>query len=239
LVLQVPTKAQVPAKPHLSLGIASGIVRNYLLTNPAYRLQTKYQGANGFIGGLQINYRFSTLFSLLSEPSYVGKNYRIVRTGYYQGVFQSFHNHYIQLPVMAGFAWEMGKIQIQLNAGGYMAYWISGRMKGAIPNIGNLTSAQDTAYTNVFQEFRPWSYDQKYQFSDRDNRMEIGFVTGFSMIYTLQQRYHFSLSARFYNSLTGLQRNYSLNQQNGVNETFAIVTGCAIEIGKCHCTANK
>ena len=175
-----------PASAQLYLGVEGGWNRNYLTTGNASQSFTYYRVRDGWSAGVPVLYQFNDWFAVQAEPSYIQKNYRIERTGYFTGIYQQNTNAYIQLPLMAQFSFGSKELRGFVNLGGYGAYWMSGRVKGTEPNILNVV---DTAFMTVkpgslLGENNPYSYNEKYTFnSTRDRRLELGAIAGLGVSY--------------------------------------------------------
>ena len=149
----------------LYVGIEAGANRNHLVSNTEDKPFFDYEPSNGFAVGVPIRYAFPSLSwfgGIQATPSYVQKNYRMQRSGYYEPIYQQTDNSYLELPLMAQFRFggNIGKTQTLhgiLNLGGYGGYWLSGNVKG------RTLSPMDP---NNYQE-----YDEAYTFSDeKDSR---------------------------------------------------------------------
>lgn len=221
-------------KAQLNVGINAGISRNSLISNRGYRSNTDYTKVDGFTAGMVVRYPVNKYVTIGVEPSFIGKNYKIVRNDYYQGVYQATYNNYIQLPMLATFSLSNQRMLGGISAGGYSAYWAHSRKKGVIPNLSDL-STQDGDYTNVFQNIKPFSYDETYHFDNKlDNRWEFGWVAGLDFQYTLSRQFAYFMTARYYYSLTDQGKNYTINQEQRFNQTVVISAGLLFRTGQHH-----
>lgn len=219
----------------LYLGIEGGASRNYFHTNVSNLVSTRYNPAYGFTAGIPVLYQVNDWLAVQADPNYTQKNYQMERTDFFQGVYQDNTNAYLQLPVMANFSFGGSRLKGFLNLGGYGGYWISGKVKGRTPNIlaqpaftNTISNAQPN---NVFDEFTPFNYNEKYTFNTtKDNRLEFGVLGGLGISYELKNKYRFFGEARYYQSLTDQQKNYQLNQVPRYNETFVFDLGCLVNL---------
>ena len=219
-------------KGQLNVGVNAGISRNSLISNRSYRSNTDYTKIDGFTAGVVVQYPVNKYLTIGAEPSYIGKNYKIERNDYYQGVYQATYNNYIQLPVLLTFSLSNQKMSAGISAGGYSAYWAHSRKKGVIPNLSDL-SMQDGNYTNVFQNLRPFSYDETYHFDNKvDNRWEFGWVAGLDFHYNLSGRISYLMTARYDYALTDQGKNYTINQEQRFNQTVVISAGLLFRTGQ-------
>ena len=209
------------------VGVEAGANHNYLMTSTADKPFLEYQPSNGYSVGIPIRYAFPSLEwfgGIQAVPTFVNKNYRIQRTGYYSAMYQQTNNNYLELPVMTQFRFggHFGKTQTQalygmLNLGGYAGYWMSGHVKGAA------VSPMDP---DVYQ-----SFDQSYTFSSqKDRRYELGVLAGIGLQYMPNQKYVFSIEGRYNRALTDRQKAYQVNQTPVYNDTYSILLGMQYQL---------
>jgi len=221
------------ARAQLYVGVEAGGNKNYLITGNASESFTNYQHMTGLSGGIPVLYQVTDWFAIQADPSYIQKNYKIVRTGFFTGVYQETRNAYIQLPLMAQFSFGGHELRGFVNLGMYGAYWISSRVKGVEANILNTV---DTAYTtvnptSVLGENYGYSYNEKYQFnSTKDNRLEFGAIAGAGISYELRETYRFFIEGRYTRSLTDQQKQYETNQTPRYNDNFGLSIGCLFSL---------
>jgi len=209
----------------LYMGIEAGVTNNFFVTNNAAQLSTNYNSALGMEVGLPLSYQCKKWFALQADLNYTQKNYKITRTGFYKGIYQNNTNSYIQLPILANFSFGGSRIRGFMNIGLYGAYWMSSKVKGVEPNILNLIDTAVNA-TTVLNENSGYSYNEKYQFSNiKDNRFELGWLTGVGISYTLKSASRLFVEARFTSSLTDQQKQYQINQTPRYNDTYGISVG--------------
>ena len=138
---------------------------------------------------------------------------------------------------MAHLSFGGEKLKGFLNLGGYGGYWLSTHIKGTMPNILDLPAYTNTVSSNaqpnnVYDEFTPYSYNEKYQFDKtKDNRIELGLLAGIGISYEMNEKYLFFGEARYYQSMSDQQKNYQLNLVPRYNETFGVSLGCLYELG--------
>jgi hypothetical protein len=222
-----------PLKAQLYVGVEGGWNRNYLTTSNNSQYFTEYKSQAGFSAGIPVLYRFTDWLAVQADPSYLQKNYKIERTGFFTGIYQRNTNGYLQLPLMAQFSFGGKELRGFVNLGGYAAYWMSGRVKGTEPNILNPV---DTAFTTVnagslLGENYSYSYDEKYTFNNtRDRRLELGAIAGLGVSYEWKATYLFFVEGRYTRSLTDQQKQYETNQTPRYNDTFGLSAGCLLQL---------
>jgi Outer membrane protein beta-barrel domain len=224
------------------VGVEGGTNMNYLTTSNASEPFTNYDGMRGWNIGIPVGYQFFDWLALETAPTYIQKNFDIVRTGFFTGVYQKNYNTYYQLPLDLKFSFGGKELRGFVDVGGYGAYWASGRIKGTEANILN---EDDTAYqtvnpTSILGENYPYTYDQKYVFnSTKDNRMEFGLIGGAGVSYQLFQIYTFYLEGRYYRAMTDQQKQYEINQSPRYNDNYGLTLGCTIKVKKLFSTLFK
>lgn len=216
----------------LFAGIEAGANRNYLVTNTSDKPFFEYQPSYGYSIGIPLRYAFPKLSwfgGIQAVPTFVQKNYRIQRTGYYSPMYQQTDNNYLQLPIMAQFRFggNISKTQTLhgiLNLGGYGGYWISSHVKGRA--------------LSPMDPYNYQSFDEDYTFmEEKDNRIELGGLAGVGLQYMPTKKFVITLEGRYTPSFTDQQKAYSENQTPRYNDTYSILLGVqyplsAIKINK-------
>jgi hypothetical protein len=202
----------------LYIGIEAGANRNHLVSNTEDKPFFDYEPSYGYSIGVPIRYSFPALSwfgGIQATPSFVQKNYRMQRSGYYEPIYQQTTNSYLELPLMAQFRFggNISKTQSLhgiLNLGGYGGYWLASNVKGR-----TLSPMDPSNYQ---------SYDEAYPFSDeKDNRFELGGLAGLGIQYMPCRKYVISLEGRYTPALTDQQKAYSENQAPRYNDNRSIL----------------
>lgn len=222
-----------------SVGLEGGTATNYVITNTSSLPFTVMQSITGYSVGIPIYYKVNDWFGVLADPGVIKKNYKVVRTDFFQGVYETHNNTYLQLPLLAHFTFGPARLKGFLNLGGYVGYWADGKVSGSEPNI--LNPVDDAFFTanpsSVFGENKSYSFSEKYSFNDtRDNRFEAGWVFGIGVSYQVAARYSVFVEGREIQSLTDQQKNYMINQIPRYNQTFGLTFGCLISLKKMNST---
>ncbi len=172
----------------LSVGIEGGYNINYLTTNNANRSFTNYGSMNGFNISIPLQYKIADWFAIATAPALVQKNYNQQRSAFFAGVYQNNYNNYIDLPLMGHFMFGGQRLKGFLNVGMYAGYWVSGQVKGVMPNILNIT-ADNNSSNSVYDYENPYSYNEKYTFNTtKDNRWEAGWIGGLGISYKITRK---------------------------------------------------
>jgi Outer membrane protein beta-barrel domain len=223
------------ARCQLYLGVEGGPNMNYLTTSNASEPFTRYDGMRGWNIGIPVGYRFFDWLSVQAAPTYIQKNYDIVRTGFFAGVYQKNYNTYLQLPLSLRFSFGGKALRGFVDLGGYAAYWKSSRIQGVEANILN---GVDTAYetvnpTSILGENYGYSYNQSYTFnSTRDNRFELGLIGGLGVSYELFQTYTFYLEGRYFRAMTDQEKHYETSQAPRYDDNYGVTLGATVEVNK-------
>jgi hypothetical protein len=221
----------VTVHAQLSIGLQGGYDKNYLYTNISNLDLTTYKPAGGFTVGIPVQYQVADWFALQTGVDFVRKSYSVERSSFFDGVYQTNTNSYIQVPVIAHFMFGGEKIKGFLNLGMYGGYWAMARVKGAIPNILNPVDSV-TASDNFYDYNNAYNYNEKYSFdSKKDNRLEFGWLAGVGMSYQLNDNYSLFIEGRYYQSVTDQQKKYMINQVPRYNQTYGISVGCMFSFG--------
>ncbi len=220
------------ASAQLSAGIEGGYNKNYLVTNNANRAFTNYQPLSGFTIGIPLQYKIADWFAIETEPTFIQKNYSQQRSAFFVGVYQENYNNYLQLPLMGHFMFGGKRLKGFLNAGLYGAYWMSGTVKGVMPNILDITNNQKPG-NSIYNYQNPYSFNEAYTFNSRkDNRMEAGWAGGLGISYLLNRRYEVFTEARLLYGFTDQQKKYMINQVPRYNTTYSLNAGVMFHFKK-------
>lgn len=220
----------------LQVGLGSGISYNSLAASPINRPLTSYHNLTGYTVSIVLQYPLNPFISIGLEPTFIKKNYKTVRNGYYQGVYQATYNSYIQLPALLTFSVRHKTLSGGVSIGGYSAYWARSKKKGEIPNLSNL-SFQDDNYTNVFQNIQRFSYSETYRFDPEfDRRWEFGWAAGLDLRYTIDEQLAVFIAPRYYYSLSGQVKGQSPYQDQRFNGTWVMGAGLLLKVNWLHQT---
>jgi len=237
LIMVLTLLCHARAGAQFSLGVQAGYNQNYLLTNASGLISTGYKSLPGFSVSVPVLYSITDWFSIKATPGFMQKNYRMQRTGFYQGIYQDNTNGYVQLPLMGHFSFGGESLKGFVDLGGYAGYWLTANVKGTMPNILKQPAYTDATSNeqpnNVFDEYIPYSYNEKYQFNTtKDNRIELGVMAGAGISYQLNDAYQLFGEATYYNGLTDQQKKYETGQVPRYNQTYAFSLGVLYSFGK-------
>ena len=218
------------------VGIEAGANRNWLTTNTKDKPFFEYEASNGFSIGMPIRYEFpkvSWFGGIVATPTYIQKNYRMQRTGFYEPQYQQNTNGFIELPVMAQFRFGgmISKTQSLhgiLNLGGYGGYWLTGHVEGRAISPMDPSNYQ--------------SYDEAYTFSEeKDRRFQFGGLAGIGLQYMPNRKYVITMEGRYSPSFSDMQKAYSENQVPRYNDTYSLLLGVQYKLSalKLKSTKNK
>ena len=225
--LSIPNRS----KAQFSLGVEGGYSLNFLITDMSNQYLTKSESASGYIIGTQLKYTISKRFHLVATVDYVKKNYAIKRTGIYSGLYENHTNNYAQLSSYCQFnIFTDNRIDLFFSLGIFSSYWASGRIKGASANILNIYDSFP-GNGQISEFFYVENYSEKMRFNKiKDNRFEIGFITGLGVAYNKSKKYSIFSEIKLYRSFSDLQKKYMINQIPKYNLTNTITIGCMRKI---------
>ena len=216
----------------LSIGVQGGYTKNYLYTRVGPFINTKYEPVDGISLGLSLQYAVTDWFALQSEVQFVQKNYRLTRTGFQEGIYNTTTNQYGQLPIMGHFSFGGRQLKGFLNLGGYAGYWMTSRQQGIMANIDNNLNAEKA--TRLLDDLPPLAYDESYVFDARkDRRLDVGWLAGVGLTYQ-PGRYQFFVEGRYTQAMLDQQKPYAINQQPRYNQTFLVQIGGLYQLNRRH-----
>jgi hypothetical protein len=220
-------------KAQFAIGFGVGFSNNYLNTNISNRTFTQNKNGSSAGFGILVNCKINNRIGIESSVELLQKKYSFVRNGIYEGVFESFINSYLQIPVVAQFkVIEKKKINVAINSGVYGGYRAFAKIKGAIPNIYNNINDSIGNNGQSIQHIRLTSYSEKYHFLKEDNRFEFGWILGIALNYQFNRNYSVVFECNYYQAITNQQKNYIIYQTPKYNETLFASIGCLLHIGK-------
>lgn len=213
-------------KAQYSLSFSVGLSNNYLQTNISNQSNTTINYKLGYFSSLSFLSKINNRFLFNTDLSILQKNYSINRTGIYAAIYQNHTNNYIQLPISMNYSvFHRKKIELLAQGGGYIAYWLSGKIKGNIPDIFSVKDSINSSGQNI-ETFSLTNYSQKYQFNNQiDNRIEFGLIVGLNVIWQLKSSKKINFKFLYFNSLINQQKKYSINEIPRYNQTFVLSMG--------------
>lgn len=230
-ILALTVLSCLTASAQWRAGIQAGYTHNWLYTESGYFYTRTYEPRGGFSIGVPVQYEFEDWFALQAEVSYIQKNYRMQRTGFYSPLHENMTNHYLSIPVLAHFSFGGDHLRGFLNAGFYAGGWLASRRQGAaLTSFGDYTE-YDYPVESVESLGTLYHYDEKYPFnSTRDNRFEAGAAVGAGLQYEINDLLTVLAECRYYYSLTDLQKDYMKMQVPRYLNTMLIQIGLLITL---------
>jgi opacity protein-like surface antigen len=225
----VPLLLSLIAGAQLQISASGGVSVNHLQTDVSALSQTAIHGKTGYLVGVGLLAPVGHLFSISTGAAVLQKNYSLDRTGIYQGLYQSFRNDYLQVPVSARYTFRSGRWEVFGEAGVYIAYWLSGSIRGTTPDIYGATDSVHADGT-VTETFQVRKYDEKYRFdAGRDKRFEFGWVAGMGISFAVSSRYALCFQYSYYRSQTD---RYKGSTNSAYNDTQSFALGGRITLGR-------
>lgn len=220
------------AQAQWSVGVTAGYSHNTLDINPGYAYDMRYRPVDGFTVAIPVQYRFQDWFALRAEVGYIQKGYRMERTNAYTGIYSEQRNDYVQLPVLASFSFGGKRLRGFFNAGGYVGYWVSNRVKSANMNLLGVNHDPNNTVNSILDPSNTEHTTNNSAFdSKRDNRFEVGLVAGTGLSYRVSNMVELQIEGRYYYSLTDIQKQYMKFLSPRYNNTVTLQVGCMITFG--------
>lgn len=200
---------------HFSVGVMAGIDRNYHFVDMSYMDDYKYSVyAPGSTYGLQLGFSPWKWLTLRVDGMLVDKNYYRDHVVNQNGVSypDTTTNQYINIPAVLQLNLG-GIVRFHAFGGGYYGYWLTSHRKG-----------------RSFGVFGNPEYDVDVDFSTpesqaRDNRRELGLTFGGGISGVILRHIEVGIEARWYYSVTDIQKPYMSNLNPRYNTTMAIQGG--------------
>ncbi len=221
----------IKSNAQFSIGISAGYANNHLQTDISNRILTQNKNGSDFAASIMLNYKCCSRINFQTEINLFDKSYSLVRSGIYEGLYTNYKNKYLQLPIIFQYKFlQNTRCQFFVDAGLFFSNWVSGKIKGAIPNVFNSYDSINSS-GQIKHYLRYTNYSEKYQFNSvKDNRYEFGALLGITTIYQLNQKYSIFYSVRFCQSFVSQQKKYSINQTAQYNQTIMISIGCKFSL---------
>lgn len=221
----------INAHAQLSIGLSGGYARNHLYTSVGYRTYTQYQPADGFSLSVPLKYTVNDWLAVQAEAQFVQKNYQLIRSEFFEGIYNATTNQYLQLPLMGHFSFGGRKLKGFVNLGGYAGYWATSTNKGVAAGLSLQPTENPQRYLDFYQNI---AYDEPYAFDNRkDRRFELGWLTGLGVSYQLS-RYNVFVEGRYSQAILDQQKNYMNNQIPRYNQTYILQIGCFYQLNSNH-----
>jgi len=193
------------------IGAAGGATYNWHSVDMQYQVDNRIAGAWGWSAALFTQYNFKDWIGLRAEVEAMERNHRFYRTGTYAGTNYTYHNTYIQLPVMAQFSFGGKVVRGFVNTGVYAGYWAASQQKGSfyVP-MGGRTFDVDEPY--IFQ-------------SDKDQRGDFGLAGGLGLECRVAEHWAIHVEGRCYYSFISTVKQYMRVKDYRYNTTLGIQAG--------------
>lgn len=230
LVLIMPALTYSNAQSYL--GIIAGCSINHMEINTSGSSYLKNNDKAGYLAEVPFLYVISDKLAIHAGVDVMRKNYTFARTGPYTGIYESFVNSYLSVPIWISWHIKWRKFGLLPGIGGYGAYWIHGKLKGKTANVFSVTdsvsqSGQITEYYGLS------GYSGNYSFNRRrDERLEWGWTCGLQIEYPVRERLFIFAEGVYYQALTSQTKKYAIDQGPGYNQTVGISMGVMYALSK-------
>ena len=189
-------------------GITIGGDWNNYTIDKHYMTDWHYKGQWGWTLGLTGQYNFNEWFGVRADLNWTQKNHQQYRTGMLENTNYDTWNGYLQMPVMASFSFGGQKVRGFLNLGVYGGYWLNSRREGSdYNNFGEYTI----------------NFSEKVELnSDRDQRLDFGFLGGLGLEYRITPHWAAQAEVRYYYGTVSTQKQYMRVKDYRYNSTTAV-----------------
>lgn len=215
------------ANAQISIGVEGGVSSSSLTTDISNRTATVIRSKIGYSVDIPIEIKIKSWLHLEVLPGLIQKNYSIDRINSFAGVYDTHINRFVQLPIMVKIV-RGKRVQISGEIGTFCGRWLSGYLKGRIPDIfsaSNINGANGQTAENLSLK----EYSEKYMFNSiRDNRYEFGWIMGIGSQYHLSNTYKLLFTFTYSQCLSNMQKEYYVHQAGQYNRTITFSAGSMI-----------
>lgn len=192
------------------VGANVGADMNHYIIDKHYQVDYQYKDRWGVTLGVMGQYDINNWLGIRAELDWIQKNYRVIRPLKKSADYR-YVNNYLQLPVMASFSFGGQKVRGFVNGGIYGGYWLNSSREGS--DFVNFTD-------------RTYQFSEKVDFnSERDQRLDFGFVGGAGVEYLFAKHWAAQVEMRYYYSTVSTQKEYTGFRDPRYNSTLALQAG--------------
>ena len=189
------------------VGVTGGVDYNVFSMDKQYLDDYRIDGRWGVTLGISGQYDINSWLAVRADLNWTQKNYRKHRIILSEMDYK-YQNDYLQLPVMASFSVGSQKLRGFCNLGAYGGYWLSSRREGSD--------------YNSFGEY-VIDFSEKVEFdSERDQRLDFGFLGGLGLEYRITPHWAAQAEVRYYYSTVSTQKQYMRVNDYRYNSTTAL-----------------
>jgi len=201
------------AQAQWRVGASGGATYNWYSIDTQYMTDYRYEGAWGWSAAVFTQYNFLPWIGLRGEIEASERNHRFYRTGDYAGTNYTYHNTYIQIPVMTQFSFGGSMVRGFVNAGVYAGVWAASREKGSV-------------YEPMNGRIIPVNAPYDFQ-SEKDQRGDFGLAGGIGIEYRPAAHWSIHAEGRCYYSFISTVKQYMRVKDYRYNTTIGMSIGFA------------
>lgn len=211
----------IAARSQLRLGPEAGISIGHIHTDFPTNTSSAIKKAAGGYTAIRLIKKINRNFYVETIPGWMQINYTVKRTGDLSGVYTTYHNSYLQFPLLANYV--VGKkLRFSAGAGLYGTYWLSGSEKGKIPDIFSASNSGSSGST----DFTLTAFHSSHHFRPGiDNRFGFGWLAAAGLQYPYHKNILLTLNCRYWNTVTDQQKKYMIQQAASYNRALTISAG--------------
>ncbi|MYZ59109.1 PorT family protein [Elizabethkingia anophelis] len=162
-----PMGSGLYAQNKFKIGLDPGYTYTVMHGNQSNLVDSRYSGRYGFGVNLSGEYRIWNSLFVSTGFSFLQKNYKYERTGSRSGWYSKYDDNFVGFPLLIG-GYILNNpheskegIWIKLAGGMYTEYWLSRKVNGQYPVLGELQEDGHYNYVKV---------SEKYDFKKNENQ---------------------------------------------------------------------
>ena len=155
-----------------------------------YDISTDYN----YHGGIAVTYLASRQYSVHGELNYEKYQKDLTNRPEFESVTSKSVNHFLSLPLLLRFNYEISPVMFYLNGGVKLSYWISGNghLGGHFLEEGAFPTRD---YKVIFEEQE--SFDNTRPYLENPNRFQYSLVLGTGMYFHIVNNSHIMVDLRY------------------------------------------
>lgn len=211
------------AVSQVSLGLSGGYTYNYVKAGSLGKFETN-MGQQGYCIEATLLKHVEPWLQIRTGVAYAQKNYLLVSTGPYVGIFHSRRNEYLVIPLTLHFPIQDRKFSPFFDIGIYGGYWVIAKVRGRIANIFDISVINANHQSTSFLQLS--RYREQIAFDDRrDSRFEVGWLCRAGGKYSVGKNTFLVCEGAFYGSFKDQQKQQMLRQVSRRNMTWSFSIG--------------
>ena len=222
LVILISLNTGQRLQAQVSAGFKGGYNASWARLNLQGQSFTEAEFKSGFQVESFVRLSGNNLISWSIQPGFIEKGYRIARSGPYTGITKTHTDRYIQLPAVIDFNLPRKWGRFFLSLGAFGAYWLSGCIRGTIPNLLDFDNSTDPEGEGIHLS----KYHQKHRFDSRyDRRFDFGLIGGAGIAREITTSANLLFTISYFNSLLPFQKSEAVSNNYSLRRSLCVSTG--------------